>query len=67
MGSHRRIVRDGNELTGKLNMRYLIMLVAVLSLTGCTSMMIGGGNSGGYQPPQDECADNAGDKRCKSD
>lgn len=48
-------------------MRYLIMLVAVLSLTGCTSMMIGGGNSGGYQPPQDECADNAGDKRCKSD
>lgn len=34
-------------------MRILIILISILTLGGCTAMMVGG-NSGGYQPPRDE-------------
>jgi len=39
-------------------------IVAVLLLGGCTAMMVGGSNSGGYEPPADECSDES-DPRCK--
>ena len=34
-------------------MRILGILISVLTLCGCTSMMVGG-NGGGYQPPREE-------------
>lgn len=40
------------------------MAMAMLWLAGCTAMMIGGGNGGGYQPPKDQCEE--GDTDCKS-
>lgn len=40
------------------------MTLAMAWLTGCAAMMIGGGNGGGYQPPQDECEE--GDANCRS-
>ena len=44
--------------------RIIATIVALLLLGGCTAMMVGGANSGGYEPPADECRDD-GDERCK--
>ncbi len=35
-------------------MRFLIVLVSILTLSGCTAMMVGGASGGGYQPGKDE-------------
>ena len=35
-------------------MRYLIVPMILMNLCGCTAMMVGGGNSGGYQPARDQ-------------
>lgn len=44
--------------------RVLLALATTVWLAGCTAMMIGGGNSGGYQPPEDQCED--GETGCRS-
>ncbi|MDX1515337.1 MAG: hypothetical protein R3288_00785 [Woeseiaceae bacterium] len=44
-------------------MRTLVLTLLLMSICGCTAMMIGGANSGGYEPPQDECAED--DERCR--
>lgn len=49
-------------------MRILIVAVATILLSGCTSMMLGGANSGGYQPPKDECSgEQRDDENCEPD
>lgn len=49
------------------SMRILLVAGAALWLCGCTAMMVGGGNSGGYEPPPDECSGkNRDSDRCKS-
>ena len=35
-------------------MRFLIVLVSILMLSGCTAMMVGGAADGGYQPGKNE-------------
>lgn len=46
-------------------MRTLLLILAVICLSGCTAMMVGGANSGGYQPPKDECTASDKDNGCK--
>ncbi len=42
----------------------LAVLTAMLVLSGCTAMLMGGG--GGYQPPSDTCeGDDRDDERCR--
>lgn len=48
-------------------MRILILNMVMLWLAGCTAMMLGGGNSGGYEPPPDKCAEGEAGSGCKSD
>ena len=36
-------------MKGKLNMRSGIIVLALLSLSGCTALVVGGASSGGYQ------------------
>ena len=43
--------------------RMMLVLTSLLWLAGCTAMMIGG-NSGGYQPPADQCDED--DTGCRS-
>ncbi|MDH3748701.1 MAG: hypothetical protein OER97_10890 [Gammaproteobacteria bacterium] len=49
-------------------MRKLMLAIATFLLSGCTAMMVGGENTGGYQPPADECAgQEQSNERCNSD
>lgn len=45
-------------------LRRLAVLWLLASLGACTAMMIGGGNTGGYEPPKDQCEE--GDTDCQS-
>lgn len=40
------------------------LVVAMMTLSGCTAMLLGGG--GGYQPPSDTCeGEERDDERCR--
>ena len=42
----------------------LAVFAAMLALSGCTAMLLGGG--GGYEPPRDTCeGDDRDDERCR--
>ena len=48
--------------------RFTLFAAIVSMLSGCAAMMVGGANTGGYEPPQDECAGERGaDGRCKAE
>jgi len=48
-------------------MRKLLLILAVICLSGCTAMMVGGANSGGYEPPKDECTGMEKNDDCNSE
>ena len=43
-------------------LKSLLVALFLLSMSGCTAMMVGGGAS--YEPPADECEDD--DQNCRS-
>ena len=43
-------------------LKTLLLALCLLSVSGCTAMMVGGGAS--YEPPADECEDD--DENCGS-
>ena len=66
MGRHRQFAAEVRRSIVSRKAGHLVLVLAVLSLAGCTSMMLGGANSGGYQPPKDECTGTDKDEGCRS-
>lgn len=48
--------------------RRMLLLGIAAVFAGCTAMMLGGANTGGYEPPKDECTDErAAAGRCSAE